>query len=99
MGETQEAGVEFDLSGLSSRSIKAVSKDWNSEAMFGGGMNSKLMRSPRDGKESNPGFPVFDLNFFPMGESDFPMNRVVDLVWAMIDIESEGEFNDPLVFF
>ena len=99
MGESQEAGVEFELSGRGAGSVEAIPDDGDSKAVFGGGMNSKLMRSPRNGKESDSSFPVYDLDFFPMGESHFSMNRIVDLMRAMIDIESEWEFNDPLIFF
>ncbi|MGJ8635088.1 MAG: hypothetical protein ACSHX7_14325 [Luteolibacter sp.] len=53
-------------------------------------MNSQLVSAASDWDEGNsdPAFLCTDL--FPVGDADFPMNLIIDLYRAVIDIEPEG---------
>jgi hypothetical protein len=56
-----------------------------------GRVSSELMGSSGERLEDNTGKSVFDADLLPSGNSELPMDGVVNLHRAVVDIEPEGK--------
>ena len=56
-----------------------------------GRVDAELVGASGNGVEGDAGVIVFDADLPPLGGADLAVNFVVDLVWAIVDIETERE--------
>ncbi len=91
MGEGEVGGVEFEFTEAGAASVEVVADNGNAEAFGVGRVDAELMGASGNGVEGDAGVIVFDADLLPLGGADLAMDFVVDLVWAIVDIETERE--------
>lgn len=99
MGEGELTGVELELSGACACAVKGVSNNGDAESFFMEGMEAELVGAASDGHEVDPGKPVLNTDFLPMGEAHFSVDFIVNLDRAVLDIEPEWKLDAAAVSF
>ena len=97
MGEGEVGGVEFELTEASAVPIEVVPHNGNAEAFGVGRVDAELVGASGNGVEGDAGLIVFNADLLPLGGADLAVDFVVDLVWAIVDIETEREGNRSFV--
>ena len=93
MLKTQFRRVESELTGARSMAVERVTDDRDPQTKRMRCMNAQLVGSPRDGYEMDTSHVRLDAQFFPFRDSDLSVDRVVNLVWPIIDVDAKGEFD------
>lgn len=91
MGECEVGGVEFELTEAGAVPVEVVAYDGDAEAFGVGRVDAELVGASGNGVEGDAGVIVFDADLLPLGGADLAVDFVVDLVWAIVDIETERE--------
>ena len=97
MGEGEVGGVEFEFAEAGAASVEVVADNGNAEAFGVGRVDAELMGASGNGVEGDAGVIVFNADLLPLGGADLAVDFVVDLVWAIVDIETEREGNRSFV--
>ena len=95
MEKSEITSVKFQLARPGAPAVEGIPNDGNSQATRMRRVNSKLVGAPCQGLERHAGKPILNSNFFPPGNTDFPVNRVIDLHGSIVYIETKGEFEGP----
>lgn len=99
MGKGEFTGVEFELSGTGACSVKGIADNRDAESFFMKGMEAQLVGAAGDGHEVDPGKPILKADFFPMRDAHFAVHFIVNLDWAVFNIEPEWQLDGAAVFF
>ena len=65
--------------------------------MFGSGVNPELMCSSGYRFKLDSCFAIFYQEFFPVGNSHLSVNRIINLMRSIVNIEAERKFDDTLL--
>ena len=71
--------------------VEVVADDGDAEAFGVGRVDAELVGASGNGVEGDAGVIVFDADLLPLGGADLAVDFVVDLVRAIVDIETERE--------
>ena len=97
MSKPQLAGVELELTRPLTPPIKRVSDNGNPKSFLVIGMQPELVSPPGDWNEFDPGVLPLDSYFFPVSDTGFTVNLIVNLDRPVVDIEPKGQLNGTVL--
>ena len=95
MLETQLSSMEFELAGASPAPIERISHDGGTQPALMCRVNPELVRSTGNRHERDSRQALLHRNLLPVRSPDFAVNRVIDLMRTIFDIDSKRELDRP----
>lgn len=89
--------MKFKLARSCAGTVKPVSKDWNSQSVFRRGVDAELVGSSGNRNKLHSCFFIAGAQHLPMRDAGFSVNRIINLVRTVFDVEAEGEFDGSFV--
>ncbi len=97
MDEAERFGVQQQTRCAGGVTVEAITSDGAAQPQRMGRVHAQLVGAASVREEAHPSLSVATLDDLVAGDAHLAVHGVVDLVWSVVDVETEGQLDDASV--